>query len=75
MLSILSERNLVAESTCFQGKELELLLWVHSVFIVLVAAHLELLSGLRVWVKVKPVGIGAVGGGHVICEIGGGPGG
>lgn len=38
----------MVEITYLQGKELELLLWVHFVFIVLVVAHLELLSGLSV---------------------------
>lgn len=38
----------MVEITYSQGKELELLLWVHFVFIVLVAAHLELLCALSV---------------------------
>lgn len=48
MLSVLSDRNFTVESTYLQGKELELLLWVHFGVTVLVAAHLELLSGLSV---------------------------
>lgn len=45
---ILSERNFMVEMTYLQGKELELWLWAHIAFIVLAAAHLELLSGLNV---------------------------
>lgn len=31
----MSERNFMGEMTCLQGKEVELLLWVHIAFIVL----------------------------------------
>lgn len=38
----------MVDTTYLQGNELEFLLWVHSVFIVLVPAHWELLSDLSV---------------------------
>lgn len=44
----MSDRNFMGEITYLQGKELELLLWVHIAFIVLAVAHLQLLSGLNV---------------------------
>lgn len=75
MLSILSDRNFMVESTYLQGKELELLLWVHFGVIVLVVAHLELLSSLSVWGEGETSGNRRGGGGPVGCEIGGGPGG
>lgn len=52
----------MAEITSLQWKESELLLWVHAVFIVLVAAHLKLLSDWNDEVKVKAVEMVAVGG-------------